>query len=271
MNLVFTKSKWEMWDDPLRDFLRRAVQDGFEAVEVYLPALSESPAQIRKAIDDHGLGLVAQIITEGSTPDQHLESFRARIDFAAETEPMFINCHSGRDIFTFEDNVRIINAGNQRAASFGLKLTHETHRGRPTYNAIDTARYLEAIPEMLINADFSHWFCVHESDLLDQPHNVDAAITRAHHIHARVGFGEGPQVPDPLAPEWHGTTARFVALWQKIIDVRADRGDPWLTITPEFGPPPYMPCEPHTTRPLADAWTVNVAFMKHLREVLTVP
>ena len=35
MQIVFTKSKWEMWDDPLPDFLGRAKKDGFDAVEPY--------------------------------------------------------------------------------------------------------------------------------------------------------------------------------------------------------------------------------------------
>ena len=31
---------------------------------------------------------------------------------------------------------------------------------------------------------------------------IDAAIPHVLHVHARVGFDQGPQVSDPFAPEW---------------------------------------------------------------------
>ncbi|GAB1483119.1 hypothetical protein MASR2M78_19350 [Treponema sp.] len=48
----------------------------------------------------------------------------------------------------------------------------------------------------------SRWCTVAESYLEDQKEAVDAALSRTDHIHARVGFPEGPQVGDPAAPEW---------------------------------------------------------------------
>lgn len=268
MKLIYTKSKWEMWDDPLETFLQRAADDDFDAVEIYLAALSESTAEIRRCVAAHGLDLVAQIASEGADPAEHIASMRERIEFAAATEPLFINSQTGRDHFSFEDNRAIMAESDAIAETFGLMLTHETHRGRPTYNAPDTMRYLDALPRLRLNADLSHWFCVHESDLADQADRVTRAIDRTWHIHARVGFEEGPQVPDPLAPEWMETTEKFVALWRRMIEARRADGADYLTVTPEFGPPPYMPCEPHTGRPMADAWAVNVAFMKYLKERL---
>lgn len=45
MKLIFGKSKWEMWDDPLEPFLQRVVGNGFDATEIYLDSLKESPQQ----------------------------------------------------------------------------------------------------------------------------------------------------------------------------------------------------------------------------------
>jgi thioredoxin reductase len=60
--------------------------------------------------------------------------------------------------------------------------------------------YLQAVPGLRLTADFSHLLCVHESNLSDQPDAVEAIIAAADHIHARVGFCEGPQVSDPRNP-----------------------------------------------------------------------
>jgi len=268
MQIVFTKSKWEMWDDPLPDFLGRAKKDGFDAVEIYLPAQPEAPSALARQVADHGLGLIAQIKTEGPCVEAHLESLEDRFTQAAATDPLLINSHTGSDVFSFEDNCRIFERACQLARQSGILFTQETHRSRPTGSGPATRAYLEALPDLRLNADFSHWFCVHESDLSDQPENLEAAIERAHHIHARVGFEEGPQVPDPLAPEWQFWTERHLALWRRIIDARRKSGTAWLTLTPEFGPPPYMPIEPYSQRPLADAWETNVRFAQWLKTQL---
>lgn len=264
MEIIFTKSNWEMPEAPLSDFLDRAKSDGFDAVEIFLPALAENPTKIREAITQRGLRLVAQITTDGATPDAHIESLIRRFEFAAQTQPLLINCHTGRDIFSFEDNQRIFRKAAHLSEQTGVSIAHETHRSRPTFCGPETRRHLQACPDIFITADFSHWFCVHETDLSDQPENLELAIQRARHIHARVGFEEGPQIPDPEAPEWHDTVAKHIELWQRIIESRRVAGADFITITPEFGPPPYMPTIPYTAQPLADAWEINARFRERL-------
>jgi sugar phosphate isomerase/epimerase len=268
MKIIFTKSKWEMGNDSLESFLRRAAADHFDAVEIYLPAQPESARELAARVADHGLGLVAQINTEGPDAAAHLDSLERRFAHAAETAPLLVNSHTARDWFSFDDNLRIFSRACELSRASGLPFTHETHRSRPTGSAPETYRYLQALPELRLNADFSHWFCVHESDLSDQPAAVDLAIARASHIHARVGFEEGPQVPDPLHPLWSRWTQLHLALWHRIIADRRAAGAAFLTLTPEFGPPPYMPVDPRTARPLADAWETNVRFRDWLHQNL---
>ena len=270
MKLIFAKSKWEMSDDSLDSFLQRAKADGFDAAEIYLPAQPESSLEIARQVADHGLLLVAQINTEGPTPTAHRDSLQRRFAAAMEAEPLLVNSHTGRDIFGFDDNADIFRAACEWSRDAGVPLAHETHRSRPTSAGPATAAYLQAIPELRLTADFSHWFCVHESDLSDQPQNVAAAIERTIHLHARVGFESGPQVGNPLAPAWAAMTDRFIGLWQRIVDVRRAAGAEFLTITPEFGQQPYMPIDPRTGAPVADAWEVNKAFLPILRQRLTV-
>ena len=133
------------------------------------------------------------------------------------------------------------------------------------YNAPDTLRTLRELPSLRINADFSHWQVVHESDDL-QAHGkaVQAVIDRAWHIHARVGFSQGPQVPDPSAPEWAGQLEICVDWWRRILDARRAQGAEFLTISPEFGPEPYMPAAPHLGWPVADAWEINCWMRRRL-------
>lgn len=258
MQLIFGKSKWEMWDDPLGVFLQRVKASGFDATEIYLGSLHESPADIARLHADFGLRLIGQILTSGQTYQDHIKSLESQFEFAAQCQVVFINSHAGRDIFSFAQNLQIFQRATQLSQSSGIPILVETHRGRPTYSAIETRKYLEALPELRLTADFSHWMVVHESDLTDQQPTLKLAISRADYIHARVGYAEGPQIPDPRAPEWQGVVATHLGLWQQIIDHCKSNGKDSLYITPEFGPPAYMYTLPFTNEPVGDAWEQNV-------------
>jgi len=252
-----------MWDDPLEDFLQRVQAGGFEATEIYLGSLRESPAEIARLHSSYGLQLIGQILTQGQTYQEHMKSLETQFEFAAQCQVAFINSHTGRDIFQFEENVQIFERLLQLSESSGIPILIETHRGRPTYSAIETRKYLEAVPHLRITADFSHWMVVHESDLSDQRQNLELAMARADYIHARVGYAEGPQIPDPRAPEWAYAVDRHLQLWQQLIDQRKKNGKESLYITPEFGPPAYMHTVPFTNQPVGDVWEQNV-YMKEL-------
>ena len=265
MKLILGKSKWEMWDDPLEAFLHRVRESGFEATEIYLGSLRESPAEIARLHSAYGLRLIGQILTQGQTYLDHIESFETQFKFAAQCQVVFINSHAGRDIFPFDENVQILQRAVRLSQSSGIPILIETHRGRPTYSAIETRKYLEAIPELRLTADFSHWMVVHESNLADQRATMEFAIARADYIHARVGYAEGPQIPDPRAPEWQSAVETHLHLWQQIIDHHKRNAKETLYITPEFGPPAYMHTAPFTNQPVGDVWEQNV-YMKELLE-----
>jgi sugar phosphate isomerase/epimerase len=263
LKLILGKSKWEMWDDPLEVFLQRVKDSDFQATEIYLGSLHESPSEIANLHNSYGLHLIGQILTQGQTCQDHIRSLETQFEFAAQCNVAFINCHSGRDIFPFEENVQIFRRLTKLSQSSSIPILVETHRGRPTYSAIETRRYLEAVPDLRLTADFSHWMVVHESGLDDQRENVGLAISRTDYIHARVGYAEGPQIPDPRAPEWQNAVNSHLQLWQQILDRHRQEGRETLYITPEFGPPAYMHTTPFTNQPVGDVWEQNV-YMKDL-------
>ncbi|MBS7233790.1 hypothetical protein KHA90_22490 [Flavobacterium psychroterrae] len=116
-----------------------------------------------------------------------------------------------------------------------------------------------------ITADFSHWCVVSESLLEQQEDAVNLAISRAIHIHARVGHTEGPQVNDPKAPEWQIAVSAHLKWWDQIVKERVDDAAEFLTITPEFGPVPYMQTIPFSTMPVSNQWEINVYMMNLLK------
>lgn len=259
MNLLFAKSKWELPDLGLGEFLAKSKAAGFDASELYLPAVCETNDEVRAAHRGAGLKLVAQIVTEGDTPAAHAESLRRLYARALACGAMRVNCHTGTDWFSFADNARLFATALELEGEHGVGICHETHRGRALYNAPDTERYLSELPGLRLTADLSHWQVVHETDdLARQASVVDAVVERTWHIHARVGCSQAPQVSDPRAREFTPQLQTLLGFWRRILRARAAEGADFVAITPEFGPPPYQPVEPGSGRMLSDPWEVNL-------------
>ena len=166
---------------------------------------------------------------------------------------------------TFEQNKKLISLAEDVAKETGVAIIHETHRGKFSFAAHITKQYLQNIPGLRITLDISHWCNTAESLLHDQQEAVDLAISRTDHIHARVGFAQGPQIPDPRDPEWNDALQFHLQCWDKVIELKKSNGQP-VTITPEFGPFPYMMNLPFTKQPVSDQWDINEHMMDLLRE-----
>jgi sugar phosphate isomerase/epimerase len=268
MQILFAKANWELSHLSVREFVDHVAAAAYDATEIYLPARPETTTEIRELHEAAGLKIVSHIATEGSTPDDHLRSLEERYLRAVELRPLFINSHTGKDHFSFADSLRIFEAGERLVAEHGVPLLHETHRGRALFSAPGALAFLRELPSLRLTADFSHWVCVHESDLTDQPEAMATAMQAAGHIHARVGFDEGPQVSDPRNPAHAVWLERFTGWWKQILDHRRAEDREWFTITPEFGPEPYMPLAGASPHPVGDAWEYNSWMHRHLRETL---
>lgn len=243
-------------------FAAKAASEGYDGVEVWTPQDSEERKNFLSAMNAHGLKFGLLIGSNDRDPVRHLDQFQKALDIALSMNPVYINCHSGKDWFSFENNLRIIEVSYKMAASSEIQICHETHRGRMLYSSTVTREFLQRAPDLRITADLSHWCAVHESLLEDQQETLTLALTRAEHIHARIGHPEGPQVNDPRAPEWDKAVAAHLSWWDSIAARKKKEGKT-LTILTEFGPADYMPTTPYTRQPLADQWGINV-YMKDL-------
>jgi sugar phosphate isomerase/epimerase len=268
MKILLTKANWELSDLSVSEFVDRCAAAGYDGTEIYLPARPESTREIRALHEAANLKIVSHIATEGATPDEHLRSLEARYLRAVELQPLFVNSHTGKDFFSLADSLRIFEAGEKLVSEYGVPLLHETHRGRALFSAPATLEYLRQLPDLRLTADFSHWVCVHESDLSDQPAAMAAAMAAAGHIHGRVGFDEGPQISDPRNPAHAPWLERFTGWWNQILDLRRAESREWFTVTPEFGPAPYMPLLGKSPEPAGDAWEVNTWMLQYLRNQL---
>lgn len=249
-------------------FLDRVKQSGYNGIELSLPQDPLKKEEILKLLKQYDLQFIAQH-WETLIPDYdiHKREYRQRLENLVTTEPLFINSQTGKDYFSFEQNEGLIRIADELSEQYGVRIVHETHRGKFSFAAHITYQYLKKLPRLRIGLDLSHWCNVAESWLDDQKEALDLALSRADHIHARVGFPEGPQIPDPRAPEWKEALDKHTGWWTTVINQRKEEGWKEFTVTAEFGPYPYMAISPYTKQPVANQWDVNVYMMEYLKSV----
>ena len=262
MELKLLKCDWGMehlGDMPTR--LRAYAEAGYNGLEC--AHVGMDPDAFADLSGELGLEYVAMMFCDDE------DAFRAQLDDIKKTNPILINCHPGRDWFDFERGCEFFRNVMAMAREVDCEVVYETHRTRCLYAPWVTQRYLEAIPKLRICGDFSHFTTVAEGDMNQRPEYppmMDLAIQRCNHIHARVGYQHGPQVPDPRVPAFIDWTERFEGWWDRVIEARRAEGRPWLTINPEFGPPPYQPIDPATGTPHADPWEICLWITNRFRE-----
>ena len=270
MTITWICPLWGMETGSLTDRLRRIRDAGYDGVEMGVPPDPAGRAELARALPGLGLKLVAQQWTAGADAAAHARSFEEQYRRAVDLGPLFVNSHTGRDTWPLAENLVVFETARRLQQSVGVKIVHEIHRGRPTFSAPSTLALIEALPDLRLTADFSHWCCVHESLLEDLGAEVGLVSARVDHVHARVGHAEAPQVTDPRAPRWERALAAHLAWWQAIVDRHARAGAATLTICPEFGPPDYMTVLPDSGEPIADQWAVNLWMKDFLRRRLVL-
>jgi hypothetical protein len=188
----------------------------------------------------------------GGTVAEHLLSLKTQIEECLDAGPLFINGHTGSDTWSLAEAEDFYGAVLEMEKTLGVPLAHETHRSRYFGNPWNTEKILQRFPSLKLTCDYSHWVCVAERLLQDCASILELSATHCWHVHARVGYEEGPQVPDPRAPEWRHHLHVHEEWWQQIWKAQASRGREVSTLTPEFGPPPYLHTIPYTQAPVAD-------------------
>jgi sugar phosphate isomerase/epimerase len=268
LELKFFCPRWGSEQLSWDNFCQKVKDAGYDGVEYGIPndvdvkELDEAWNNFEK----HGLLIIPQHYgTYDADFTRHFDSYAAWLEMVRPYKALKIDSQTGKDFFTFEQNKKLIDHAAEHTRLCDVEVYHETHRNKFPFAAHITRDYLERIPELRITLDASHWVNVAESYLQDQPEAMELAIARTEHIHARVGYPEGPQVPDPAAPEWVEALQHHLNWWDKVVErKRAENG--LMTITPEFGAYPYMVHLPYTQKPISDQWADNVFIMNLLRE-----
>lgn len=263
--VFFFQTNWG-FNEQIETFVKKAKTSGYDGIEIWAPKDSIKQIEISNILNNYNMKV---IFLCGSNPSltfkKSLDEYEKYLKNTLELRPIAVNSHTGSDFYNFNQNMAFLELAEKLSNEYKIPVYHETHRGRFSYSIPETIRYLEKKETLNLTLDISHWIVVHESLLDNREEFLKKIIQRSNHIHARVGFEEGPQINDPSAPEWEKVIERHLDIWEAVIQKTWNENKS-ATITTEFGPPGYMPTLPFTQKPVSDQWKANVFIMNKLKK-----
>jgi hypothetical protein len=263
MQLKLFKTLWGFTGD-FEVAIEQAVEVGFQGLEGAAPADAKLATRCKQQLDNAGLDFIAEITTAGSyVPDrnadlqEHLDSLESKLEHSLRLEPLFISCLGGCDAWPETKNVEFFSRAMELAAAAKCDISFETHRGRALFNPWITDRIVAQLPDIKLTCDFSHWCVVCERLMDTELEVLHRLAPHAWHIHARIGYDQGPQVPHPAAQEYQNALRSHQGWWELIWQQQILKHWSVTTMTPEFGPDGYLHEAPFSRDPVADLWEVN--------------
>ncbi len=263
MELKLFKTLWGHHGSPA-SAADQAVEAGFAGLEGGADGTIGYREELLQALQSRQLEYIQEIVTAGgyvphrqATVGEHLADVERQLRLGQMLSPRAVSIIGGCDAWTLEQSVRFFGEAGEIAERAGITCSFETHRSRSLFNPWATLAILQRLPEMRLTCDFSHWVVVLERQLDEEWDAVLEVARHAQHIHARIGYDQGPQVPHPAAPEYAAALASHQRCWEAIWASQQDRGYPGTTMTPEFGPDGYLHTLPFTHQPVADLWEIN--------------
>lgn len=233
---------------------------GFEHIEGALFDTEEGH-QILQAIRDAGMPWA--LINRLKTPAQARDAVR----FGAANGALWTACQPASAFHPLEEVVEIVRAGVETAAENGLAFFVETHRDTFTENIPQTLQLIEAIPDIKMTADFSHFVVCGEFygwEAEGAFERLQPILNRIAHVHGRISNGQSVQVDVGDGSGEEGTPAHFFTrLWAMMFQnwrKTAQLGDV-MPFTSELGPPRYAITLPDGSE-FSDRWEQSLVLKK---------
>ena len=137
LNLEVLATNWG-FEGSLDSFCFKVKAAGYDGIEIWWPMEKKAQDELFTALKKHNLSVGFLCGAGHSSFKEHFAHFVSMIDAAAKNKvqkPLYINCHSGKDYFSFEENKSFIDHTTRLSKETIILILHETHRSRMLYAA----------------------------------------------------------------------------------------------------------------------------------------
>jgi hypothetical protein len=199
-----------------------------------------------------------------------VDELRPLLELARELDACLVNVIGRVMPLTVEEGIPLVRRWLRDAERVGLPLLFETHRDCTLNDLYYALQLIDAVPEMRLCADLSHYVIDREMRLPlgDRDRSLMRRILkRADCFQGRVASAEQIQVPLAF-PQHQAWVEQFRAWWREGIGMWREHSsnDATLQFLCELGPPPYAITDA-TGAELSDRWEEAQQIREWVRQI----
>jgi hypothetical protein len=244
----------------------RIIEAGFDGMEIaWSPSHPVEEALV--AVEEAGLRFGVTVFPTGA--EGQMEGLMERF-LSLDSPPAYVNIQPNLKVFTVAEGAPYLRRWASIARDAGFPTVIETHRDRMTTDLRFTLQLMDAVPELRMNADLSHFVVGQEFALpvSEQDHAlIRRVIERSDMFHGRVASREQVQVPIT----WEHNQVwvdLFLGWWEDGFRLWRERAaaDDELIFVCELGPPWYSLIGADGQE-LSDRWEEAQIMRAHVQEI----
>ncbi len=245
---------------PLEVSFEMVAAAGYDGMAIDLGVTDlETARRTRPLFERHGLGCLINAFPKS------VEGLWPVLEMARDFEARFVNVIGQVMPLTVEEAAPVVRAWLEQSEQIGMPILFETHRNCVTNDLYFTLLLMDAVPEMRLCADLSHFLVDREFPYPptdEQEAFIRRILERADSFQGRVASREQIQVQLGF-PQHRKWVDLFERWWEDGIGLWLGRAreDETLNFLCELGPPEYAITGPDGYE-LSDRWEEALAIRR---------
>ena len=254
---------------PVEENFRMAAEAGYHGLCID-PAVNEIAdfLKLKPFYRDYGLKCMVNAFPSS------VAELAPLLELANELEAVLVNVIGQVMPLTVEEGVDVVRQWMVDGEQAGLPLLFETHRDCTLNDLYYTLQLIEAVPEMRLCADLSHYVIDREMRLplnerdrefmhriLQRSDCFQGRIANREQIQVQIGFPQHREWVDQFRAWWHDG----ISMWRRRNDDQAT-----LRFLCELGPPPYAMTDANQAE-LSDRWLEALEIRAWVEQIWSAP